>query len=219
MAPDRLRGLLVDWGGVLTTSTARAFRAWCESVGLPPKLVVEVVGEAYRDPHGEGPVHLLETGRISGTEFAASFARTLSDRAGVEVAPDGLLRGMFGDVELDERMLTAVAAARRAGVRTGLLSNSWGREGYAHERFDELFDDVVLSGGVGLRKPDPAIFALAAKRLNLPPRECVFVDDLDINVQAAEAAGMTGLQHRSAEETLPRLAELLRLEPAVLGTD
>jgi epoxide hydrolase-like predicted phosphatase len=114
-------------------------------------------------------------------------------------------------------MLDVVTAARRAGVRTGLLSNSWGREGYPRERFGELFDTVVISGEVGLRKPDPAIFALAAERLNLPPAACVFVDDLDVNVHAAEAAGMAGIHHRRTEETVRRLADMLGLDPATLG--
>ena len=110
-------------------------------------------------------------------------------------------------------MLAAVAALRRGGVRTGLLSNSWGFEGYPRERFGELFDAVVISGEVGLRKPDPAIYALAADRLGLPAAACVFVDDLDTNVHAAEAAGMTGVVHTGAEHTLPRLAALLGVDP------
>lgn len=217
MAPEGLRGLLVDFGGVLTTSVTRSFRAWCVRLGLPPELARHTFVEAYTGPSGEGPVHLVETGRMTGEEFAVALAAALSERSGVQVAADGLLQGLFAEVALDERMLSAVAAARRTGVRTGLLSNSWGREGYPRERFGELFDAVVISGEVGLRKPDPAIFALGAHRLNLPATACVFVDDLDANVRAAEATGMTGVHHRHAERTLPRLAELLELEPSALG--
>lgn len=216
MAPE-LRGLLLDYGGVLTTSVSRSFRSWCVRLGLPPDLARQAFVEAYEGAHGEGPVHMVETGRMSGEEFAVALAAALSERAGTEIGADGLLEGLFAEVTLDERMLDGVAAARRAGVRTGLLSNSWGREGYPRERFAELFDTVVISGEVGLRKPDPAIFALAAERLNLPAAACVFVDDLDANVRAAEAAGMTGVHHRDAERTLPRLAELLGVPPSALG--
>jgi epoxide hydrolase-like predicted phosphatase len=214
-------GLLVDYGGVLTTSVTRSFRAWCAKLGLPPDLAGQTFVEAYEGPHGEGPVQQVETGRLTAEEFAVGLAAALSERAGVHVPSDGLLEGLFAEARLDERMLAAVAAARAAGIRTGLLSNSWGtpptRGGYPRERFGELFDAVVLSGEVGLRKPDPAIFTLAADRLNLPPAACVFVDDLDTNVRAAEAIGMTGLHHRRAEDTLPRLAALLGLQPSVLG--
>lgn len=213
--PD-LGGLLVDYGGVLTTSVTRSFASWCVRAGLPPDLVQETFVDAYRAVDGDSAVHRVETGLMTGEEFAVGLAAALSGRAGTPVPSEGLLRGLFAEVGLDEAMLGAVAAARRAGVRTGLLSNSWGREGYPRERFAELFDAVVISGEVGLRKPDPAIFALGAAELGLPAASCVFVDDLEVNVRAAQASGMTGLHHRSAEDTVPRLAGLLGLDPSVL---
>jgi epoxide hydrolase-like predicted phosphatase len=212
------RGLLVDYGGVLTTSVARSFREWCRQAGLPSELVKEAFVEAYAGPAGDGPVHRVETGELTAEQFAVGLAALLSERAGREIPADGLLAGLFGGLRLDERMLAAVAAARRAGVRTGLLSNSWDRAAYPRERFDGLFDDLVISGEVGLRKPDPAIFTLAAQRLNLPATACVFVDDLEANVQAAQAVGMTGVHHRTADETLPRLAALLGLEVSALDS-
>ncbi len=215
--PER-RGLLVDFGGVLTTSVGRSFRAAATALGLERGLVLETFLEAYRDAGADGPIHRLETGRMTAEEFGGEIAAALSARAGVEVDADGLVERLFAGMALDERMFTAVAGARRAGVRTGLLSNSWGSGGYPRERFAELFDVQVISGEVGLRKPDPAIYALAAERLAVPPEGCVFVDDLDVNVHAAEAAGMHGVLHRSAAETIAELAEVLALEPASLGS-
>lgn len=215
MSTTGISGLLVDYGGVLTTSVAPSFRAWCLQIGLPPELAREALVEAYA-PGGDGPVHRVETGELSADQFAVGLARVLSERAGRPVPAEGLIAGLFAGLRLDERMLAAVGAARRAGIRTGLLSNSWDRDVYPRERFAELFDDLVISGEVGLRKPDPAIFVLAARRLNLPVAACVFVDDLEPNVRAAEAVGMAGVHHRSADDTLPRLAVLLGLERAVL---
>ena len=105
-------------------------------------------------------------------------------------------------------MSAAVGRARAAGIRTALLSNSWGDSGYERSTFGELFDAVVISSEVGLRKPDPAIFLLAAERVGVPPTECVFVDDLLPNAEAAKAVGMEGIVHRSAEFTVPRLEAL-----------
>ena len=210
-------GLLVDYGGVLTTSVGRSFRAFCAEAGLDRDLVREVFIEAYDTPAGTGPVHLVETGSLTGDEFAAGLAKALTRRSGVTVDPDRLIDRLFASVHADERMLGAVAAVRAAGVRTGLLSNSWGRDSYPRDRFPALFDAVVISGEVGLRKPDPPIYRLAARRLGLDPADCVFVDDIDTNVAAAEAVGMAGVVHRSADATIFRLAELLGLPPAVLA--
>jgi putative hydrolase of the HAD superfamily len=104
-------------------------------------------------------------------------------------------------------MLDIVRAARAAGIRTGLLSNSWGLD-YERDGWEALFDAVVISGEVGLRKPDPAIYALAAQRLDLPPEQIVFVDDLRPNVRAAVSAGMVGVQHVDVETTASELEVL-----------
>lgn len=215
-APKR-SALLVDFGGVLTTSVTRSFRAVCLELGLPPELAKEAFLEAYASGHeGDGPVHRMEKGEISVDEFAAGLAQIMSERSGVAVPPEGLVQKLFSLMELDEAMFAAVERARGAGVRTGLLSNSWGSENYPHHRFESMFDALVISGDVGIRKPDPAIFALAAERLAVTPDACVFVDDLDKNIEAAEEAGMAGILHRSAETTIPQMAKLLDLEEAAL---
>ena len=106
-------------------------------------------------------------------------------------------------------MLEALRRARRSGVKTGMISNSWGRGRYDRSQFDELFDGVVISGEVGLHKPQPQIFELGAERVGLPASQCVFVDDLQENCEGAEAVGMVAVLHRGAEPTIERLEELL----------
>jgi epoxide hydrolase-like predicted phosphatase len=107
-------------------------------------------------------------------------------------------------------MLGAVRRSRAAGIKTGLISNSWGN-GLAYDPalLDELFDAVVISGEVGMHKPEPEIFHLGAERIGVAPEECVFVDDLRENCAGAEAVGMKAILHRGAEGTLPQLEELL----------
>jgi putative hydrolase of the HAD superfamily len=218
VVPDVRNALLVDYGGVLTTSVSRSFRAFCVDLGLPSELAKEAFVEAYSGDGDAGPVHRMETGEISVDEFSVGLAEVLSRRSGVQVPHEGLIGRLFALMEPDEVMLTAVAAARREGVRTGLLSNSWGVDAYPRERFGELFDVVVISGEVGLRKPDPAIFALAAERIGTEAADCVFVDDLEANIVAAEATGMTGILHRRAETTVPRMAQLLGLNAQRLAS-
>ena len=215
--PDR-NALLVDYGGVLTTSVTRSFRAFCTELGLPPNLAKEAFVEAYSGPARNGPVHRMETGEITVEEFGVGLAQVLSERSGIDVPSEGLVRKLFALMDLDETMLAAVAAAKRAGVRTALLSNSWGSEGYPRDRFPELFDVVVISGEVRIRKPDPAIFALTTQRLGVEPAQCVFVDDLDKNIAVAQELGMAGILHRDAATTIPQMAHLLGIDEAVLAS-
>jgi epoxide hydrolase-like predicted phosphatase len=196
-----LRGLLVDWGGVLTTDVFASFRAFCEAEGLEP----ETVRNLFRtDDRARAALAGLETGELSREEFEPRFA------ALVGVAPEGLIERLFGAIGPDEAMIGAVRAARAAGLRTGLLSNSWSVDDYPREMLDELFDTWVISGEVGLRKPDPAIYSLAAERMELPPEAIAFVDDLPGNLKPARALGMTTIAHRGdAGATLDELEAAL----------
>jgi epoxide hydrolase-like predicted phosphatase len=180
-------GLIVDYGGVLTTDVFASFRAFCEAEGLAPETVRE---RFAGDPQARGLLEALETGELTEAQFEPRFAAVL------EVESEQLIDRLFGGMEPDHAMLDGVRAARRAGVRTAMLSNSWGEERYDRAQLAELFDAWVISGEVGLRKPDPAIYALAAERLGLPPEACVFVDDLPGNLKPARALGMATIVHR-----------------------
>jgi epoxide hydrolase-like predicted phosphatase len=114
---------------------------------------------------------------------------------------------MFSGFDADPGMVGVVRRARRAGIRTALCSNSWGNE-YPRAGWAELFDAVVISGEVGMRKPERRIYDLTAQRLRLRPAECVFVDDLGPNVRGAVDAGMVGVRHESAEQTAAELEAL-----------
>ena len=197
-----MRGLLVDFGGVLTTNVFQSFREFSEREGLDP----DHVKEKFRsDPEALGLLRRLEKGEVDVDEFEPAFAEAIG-------VPDsgGLVERLFRGIGPDERMLDAVRVARRSGVRTGLISNSWGSGlEYDDALMEELFDAVVISGDVGLHKPQPEIFELGASRIEVPAAECVFVDDLRENCEGAEAVGMTAVLHRGADTTLPRLEELL----------
>jgi putative hydrolase of the HAD superfamily len=199
---DRV-GLIVDYGGVLTTDVFASFRTFCDAEGLEP----DAVRDRFRsDPEARELLAGLETGTLAVAEFEPRFAALL------EVASERLIERLLGGMEPDTAMLDGVRAARRAGARTGLLSNSWGAAtAYDPELLEELFDAWVISSEVGLRKPDPAIYELAAERLGLPPAACVFVDDLPGNLKPARALGMATVLHRGdAAATLAEAGALLR---------
>jgi epoxide hydrolase-like predicted phosphatase len=200
--PGGYRGLLVDYGGVLTTSLFDSFRSFCELEGLAP----ETVSERFRHDRRSRELLIgLETGRLPEEQFE----RQLGAALGVDGAQ--LIDRLLGAAQPDPPMLEAVQRARDAGIRTGLVSNSWGTRRYDRARLAELFHAVVLSGEVAVRKPAPEIYALGAERIGLPARRCVFVDDLPFNLAPAAELGMATVHHVSAQETISALERLLGL--------
>ncbi|MBV9334834.1 MAG: HAD family phosphatase [Solirubrobacterales bacterium] len=194
------RGLLVDWGGVLTGDVFVSFQAFCELEGLEP----DAVGRIFReDAACRDLLIAFETGVLTEEDFEVQFAPHLGVQA------PGLVDRLFAGSAPDDRMLEAVRRARAAGVRTGLVSNSWGTGRYPREVLAELFDGVVISGEVGIRKPAPEIYRLGAKRIGLEPEACVFVDDLPFNLSPAAELGMATVHHRAADETIRALERLL----------
>ena len=145
----------------------------------------------------------LETGELDEAAFEPPFAELLG-----LAESDGLIDRLFGGLGPDEAMIGAVRAARAGGVKTGLISNSWGLGIYDRAPVD-LFDETVISGDVGLHKPQPEIYTMACERLGVEPGDCVFVDDLRENITGAEAVGMTAILHRDSAATVARLEELL----------
>jgi putative hydrolase of the HAD superfamily len=194
--------LLVDFGGVLTTDIWSSFGAFCERRGLDSAAAKRLFRE---QPEALAELRRLETGETDPADFEQRFAALL----GTE--PEGLVEGLFAGLAPQQEMVTAVGRARQAGIPTGLVSNSWVMDHYTDE-IRGMFDAVVISAEVGLHKPQPEIFRLAAQRVGAAPQSCVFVDDLRENCEGAEAVGMTAVLHRDPAQTIARLEHLLGVE-------
>jgi putative hydrolase of the HAD superfamily len=195
--------VLFDFGGVLTTPVWDSFSAFCRSEDLDP----DAIKNLFRtDPEAIKDLRGLETGELSETEFEATFGK----RLGLS-NPDGLIDSMFAGMKPLEPMVEAVREIRASELLTGLVSNSWSTAHYDRGLLAELFDAIVISAEVGLHKPQPEIYRLAAQRLEVDPSECVFVDDLKENCEGAEAVGMTAVRHRNPAETIAKLDELTGL--------
>jgi len=199
------RGLLVDWGGVLTTDVFISFQHFCRNEGLDQTLVRDLFRS---DPEGRRTLFALETGELTEPEFEEKFARLLGLR---EDRGPGLIDRLFGGMKADIVMFDALHAAKRQGLRTGLLSNSWGVDRYDRSHFPDLFDAVVISGEEGIRKPDRAIYELAVERMELPAADIVFVDDLPGNLAPARDLGMTTIHHESGLHTVSQLEHLFHV--------
>ena len=179
------------------------FDEFCRREGIEQGMVRRLF---KREPEALADLRLLETGEIEPAEFERRFGA----RLGV-AETEGLIERMFAAVGPDEDVIAAVRSARDAGVRTGLISNSWGTSIYDPDALEGMFDEIVISGDVGLHEPQPEIYKLAADRLGVAPEECVFVDDLRENVRGAKEVGMTAVLHRDTAATVARLEELFGL--------
>jgi putative hydrolase of the HAD superfamily len=193
-------GLLIDWGGVLTTNLFTSFQSFCVEREIDPETLMK----SFRDnPDLRELLISLEKGTLDENAFQHSFAAALG------IAPEGLIDGLFAGVGPDEAMIEAVRRARRAGIRTGLISNSWGTHRYPHELFEELFDGIVISGQEGMRKPSRRMYELGAERAGIAANLCVYVDDLPFNLAPAQEMGMATVHHTNSETTVPELERLL----------
>jgi putative hydrolase of the HAD superfamily len=202
--------LLIDWGGVLTTNLFVSFHEYC----LANEIDSEQLVTSFRsNPDFRELLIALEKGAIEEPEFERRFAEILG------IDSDGLIDGLFAGVQPDMAMVQAVRTAREAGIRTALVSNSWGVHRYPHDLFGEIFDGIVISGEVGTRKPSKRMYELGAERAGAQLHECVFVDDLPFNLTPAQELGMATVHHTAAETTIPELEALLgvRLEGGAPG--
>jgi epoxide hydrolase-like predicted phosphatase len=210
-APRRPRALITDFGGVLSTPLLHGFAAFQDHAGVP----LEALGRAIatltaRD--GANPVHELELGRMTEPEFLRRVGAALEADLGHPVAMHEFTERYWAALGVEQTMVDLVRDARAAGFATALLTNNvreWEPRWRAMLPVDELFDVVVDSAFVGLRKPDPAIYRLTCERLGVAPEACVFVDDLAANVAAAAALGMIAVHFREAGQSAAETRDAL----------
>ncbi len=201
--------LICDFGGVLTTPLQEGFLAYQEESGVSLEDLGRAMGRAAEE-HGDHPLFMLERGEISELEFRARIEHHLED--GFDLTR---LRALYFErLEPNGAMIDFVRELRGRGVRAALLTNNvreWEPLWRAKlPEVDELFELVVDSAFVGLRKPDPAIFTLTLERLGgVAPERCVFLDDLDVNCAAARQLGMAAVRFETAEQAIPEVESAL----------
>lgn len=209
-----MKALIVDWGGVLTQSIGGTFEEWARADNIDyshyREVMAELLGAAAAAEALYNPIHALERGELHVRDFEVELASRLRTLDGTPVKHEGLLQRMFDRFEHAPDMNGLVRRAHGLGLKTALLSNSWGNS-YPRDGWSEMFDEVVISGEVGMRKPEPRIYHHTCQLLDVDPTESVFVDDLPINVEAAVALGMVGVVHREYEMTKNELEAIFGL--------
>ncbi len=181
-----------------------AQQAFCRAEGLAPDAFGRLLAE---DAGVIGLARRLEMGEVGDREFEARVAEAL----GESVVAEGLVARLFADLELDRAMVEAVSTLRANGVRTVLVTNSYGHSAYRWD-LDLLTDARVVSGDAGVAKPSRGIYELGLAEAGVEAADAVFVDDMRINVDAAREYGMEGILHVDAAATIPLLAAAFGVE-------
>jgi len=209
----RVEAVVSDFGGVLTTPLFHAFARFQADHGIPLAALGRAMAHATERCGGENPLYALERGELTEADFLALVADGLEASVGRRVEMNGFAEQYFGHLQPNEEMIAFLRSLRaERGLRLAMLTNNvreWEPRWRAMLPVDELFDVVVDSAFVGMRKPERGIYALTLSKLGLPGEACVFVDDLDVNCEAAEELGMRAVVFRSTEQAIEDVTALL----------
>ena len=209
---SRVEAVISDFGGVLTTPLLHTFAAIQEEHGLDAGDLGRALRRAA-ERDGAHPLYELECGRMTEDDFMDRLRAQLREDLGREVGLDSFAERYFAGLERNEPMIALLTELRDRGLRLALLTNNvreWEPRWRAMLPVDELFDVVVDSAFVGLRKPDPAIYRLTCDRLGVAPERCAFVDDVEVNCTAAAELGMAAVWFRDTPQAIADLRAALR---------
>jgi putative hydrolase of the HAD superfamily len=206
-----VEAVISDFGGVLTTPLLDAFAAIQEEDGLD----AGALGGALRrvaERDGAHPLYELECGRMTERDFMARLRAQLREDLGREVALREFAERYFAGLQPNVPMIAFLSELRERGYRLAMLTNNvreWEARWRAMLPVDELFEVVVDSAFVGVRKPDPAIYRLTCDRLGVAPERCLFVDDIEVNCTAAAALRMVAVWFRDTPQAIEEMRAAL----------
>jgi len=206
-----IRAVISDFGGVLTAPLLEAFTSIQESTGIS----MEALGTAMMRISAQekaNPLFALETGRLSEADFIARLEAELSAHLNRDVELRGFGEAYFAELQPNQAMIDYMRGLRERGYRLAILTNNvreWEPLWRPKLPVDEIFELVVDSGFVGMRKPDREIYELTLERLELPADECLFVDDTEVNCDAARDLGLTAVHFRGNEQTISEIEAVL----------
>ncbi len=206
-----IEAVVSDFGGVVTLPLIEGFKRAHAELGIPLEALGKAMAlSASRSP--EPPLWTLEHGQMTEPEFMAGLQVAISEVVGHPVDLDGYGARLMGELQPNEELLTYYRSLRERGVRLAILTNNvreWHDAWRTRFEIDALFELVVDSGFEGTRKPEPEIYALTLARLGLPGEACAFIDDLEVNLPPARAAGMQAIHFRETSQVIAELDALV----------
>jgi len=207
-----IEAIVSDFGGVLTTPLLGSFAAFQDETGIPMESLGRAMGRlAERD--GEHPLFELERGRITEEAFLASLRQELAGELGHEPELHRFREIYFDALHPNEPIIELMRSLRDRGYRMALLTNNvreWEPLWRSMLPVDEIFEVVVDSAFVGMRKPEPEIYELTLERIGgVAPQAALFVDDIEVNCDAARELGMQAVHYRDAEQAIREIEAAL----------
>jgi putative hydrolase of the HAD superfamily len=212
--PSRITTVISDFGGVLTTPLIQSFAAVQDETGVPFEELAKAMAR-LQDENGVHPLFELETGKISEADFLRKLGDSLEPVLGHRPELHRFREIYFDALHPNEPMIDLMREVKDGGHRMGLLTNNvreWEPLWRTMLPVDEIFEVVVDSGFVGMRKPDREIYDLTLERMGGPaPEECLFIDDTDVNCDAARDLGMSAVHYRDNDQAIAEIRTALEL--------
>lgn len=208
----RIEAIVSDFGGVLTSPLVDSFVGVLDSSGVSFEELGKAMA-ALAEREGSNPLFELETGRLSEAQFMGSLSDELSQRRGSRVEFDGFGERYFRHLEPNQRVIDYMRGLADRGYKLAICTNNvreWEARWRAMLPVDEIFDVVVDSAFVGARKPEPRIYEITLERLGTAPEATLFIDDVEINCQAAQELGMAAIHFRSTDQAIEAIEAALR---------
>jgi putative hydrolase of the HAD superfamily len=208
-----IRAVICDFGGVLTSPLLNAFAAFQDDTGVSLEQLGRAmeIGSGHLD--GAHPLFELECGRISEERFLDLLREGLQEELGHRPALHRFGERYMDALDPNTEMIELMAELRDRGLRMAMLTNNvreWEPLWRAKLPVDEIFETVVDSAFVGMRKPDPAIYELTLSRLEgIEAEECLFIDDTEVNCDAARELGIVPVHFRENEQAIPEIRSLV----------
>jgi putative hydrolase of the HAD superfamily len=207
-----IRAIVSDFGGVLTTPLMGSFAAFQDHTGISPEAFGRAM-QAVAERDGAHPLFELERGHLTEAEFLELMAAALEPELGHRPELHRFREIYFDALDPNEPMIELMRELRAGGYRMALLTNNvreWEPSWRSLLPVDEIFELVVDSGFVGMRKPEPEIYELTIERLGgVSGPECLFVDDVAVNVETARGLGMRAVHFRDNEQAIAEIRETL----------
>ena len=205
-----MKAVVSDFGGVLTTPLLESFTRANEAIGVPAEAIGAAMRLSAKRAH-EPPLFTLERGQMTEPEFLADLGESLREVLGRPVDLDGYGARLMNALDRNEPLLAYFRTLHARGIRFAILTNNvreWQPLWRARLDADDVFELIVDSGFEGVRKPEPEIYARVLERLQLPGDACAFLDDLEVNLPPARAAGMHAIHYRDPDQAIAALDAL-----------
>ncbi|HWO46524.1 MAG TPA: HAD family phosphatase [Solirubrobacterales bacterium] len=210
----KITTVISDFGGVLTTPLLGSFERVQDEIEIP----AESLGKALRaatEQHGDNPLFLLERGEMKEVDFLELLSDHLESIVGHRPHLHRFREVYFDALDPNEQMIELMRELKASGLKMAMLTNNvreWEPLWRSMLPVDEIFEAIVDSAFVGCRKPEPRIYELTLERIGVPAEACLFIDDLQVNCEGAEAAGMSAVHFRDNERAIGEIRAALSVE-------